>query len=66
MTYRLAFAIVTYFEYGGLQRDLNRMATACANQGHQVHLITSKCLSPKPDSIELHLVNLNANTNHRW
>jgi UDP-glucose:(heptosyl)LPS alpha-1,3-glucosyltransferase len=62
--YRLAFAIHRYFDYGGLERDLLRVSLACADQGHEVHVLTSGWDGPQPAGVEVHLLPLRARTNH--
>ena len=62
--YRLAFAIHRYFDYGGLERDLLRVARACAQRGHEVHILTSDWDGPRHAGIEVHLLALRARTNH--
>ncbi|MHC5048591.1 MAG: glycosyltransferase family 4 protein, partial [Planctomycetota bacterium] len=41
-TYRLAFAMVKYFPFGGMQRNLLRIARACAARGHEVHVFAGE------------------------
>ena len=63
--YRLAFAIHKYFEFGGLERELRRLAVACAERGHEVHILTTAWEGPVPEGIHLHLLSLRARTNHQ-
>ena len=63
-SYQLAFAIGKYFEYGGLQRDMHRIASVCAQHGHQVHILTGDWQGARPGRIKVHLLDLHAKTNH--
>lgn len=62
--YRLGFAIGRYFEFGGLQRDLCRIACACVERGHEVHVLTGDWQGSRPEGINVHLLELGALTNH--
>jgi len=61
--YRLAFAVSTYFDYGGMQRTMLRIARECAKRGHDVHIITGGWSGDKPDYVTVHEVNTRALTN---
>lgn len=37
---KLAFVLFKYFPYGGLQRDMLRMAVACQQLGYEIHVYT--------------------------
>ncbi len=37
---RLVFCLFRYFPYGGLQRDFMRIAKACYDKGHSIHVYT--------------------------
>ena len=50
---RLAFVLYKYFPYGGLQRDMLRIATACRHAGHDVCIYTMAWEGPEPDGIEV-------------
>lgn len=63
-SYKIAFAIGKYFKYGGLQRDMYRIALACAQRGHNVLVLTGDGQGPRSDSISVHLLDLRAGTNH--
>ena len=39
---KFAFLIFKYFPYGGVQRDMLRIAEGCAKQGHQVTIYTGE------------------------
>lgn len=62
--YRLVFAVQRFFEFGGLQRDLLRIATVCAKRGHDVHVVTGRWEGTRPGNLEVHLVDVPGRTNH--
>ena len=64
--YRIAFAIQRYFDFGGLQRDMLRVARACADRGHEVHILTGMWAGQKPDNVSVHLLDVQAITNHGY
>lgn len=47
---KFAFIIFKYFPYGGAQRDMMRIARACAARGHEVHIYTQSWNGPTPDT----------------
>lgn len=67
---KLAFALFTYFPYGGLTRDLIAIAHACQQRGHQVRVYTGEDRTPnqlQSDSaaeLDVQLVPVKAITNH--
>ena len=63
--YNLAFVIEKYFEFGGLQRDMRRIASACAKAGHNVTVFTGNWQGPADNSLNIQLVNFSACSNHR-
>ncbi len=40
---KLAFALFTYFPYGGLTRDAIAIVRACQQRGHQVRMYAREC-----------------------
>lgn len=62
--YKLAFAITKYFDYGGLQRDLIRIAQECLNRGHTVELVTGKWDSLLAKPFTVHEQKYRARSNH--
>ena len=52
----IAMAIFKYFPFGGLERDMLRMAESAAKRGHRVVIHTSKWEddAPLPENIEKH------------
>lgn len=63
--YNLAFVIERYFEFGGLQRDMHRIALACAKSGHNVTIFTSLWKGLKDDILTIEFVDFSACSNHR-
>ena len=63
-SYRLLFAIQRYFEFGGLQRDMLRIADACADRGHDVHVVSGDWSGPTPESLTVHSIAFSGRTNH--
>lgn len=62
--YRLAFAVDKYFEFGGMQRALLRIARECACRGHDVHIFSGSWVGQIPDGLTVHLLDGTALTNH--
>jgi len=50
---RLAFCVLKYFPYGGMQRNLLRMAQACRARGHAVEIFALDWQGPRPDGIRV-------------
>ena len=46
---KFAFIIFKYFPYGGVQRDMLRIAEDCARKGHQVTIYTGAWRGEKPE-----------------
>ncbi|MBE9516181.1 MAG: glycosyltransferase family 4 protein [Proteobacteria bacterium] len=63
--YRLAFAVSLYFDYGGMQRSMLRIAEACAMRGHEVHVFTGGWIGDKPDFVTVRELDTRALTNTR-
>lgn len=61
--YKLAFVVSLYFEYGGMQRTLMRIAMECVARGHEVHVITGGWQGDRPTGIHAHVVDTSALTN---
>jgi len=51
----LAFLIFKYFPFGGVQRDMLRIAQDCATKGHSVTIYTGQWRGEKPSSDKGHL-----------
>jgi UDP-glucose:(heptosyl)LPS alpha-1,3-glucosyltransferase len=63
-TYRLAFAMVKYFPFGGMQRNMLRIAQACAGRGHEVHLFAGEWTGPRPQDLHVRVLKTFALSNH--
>ena len=63
--YELAFIIERYFEFGGLQRDMHRLAVACRRAGHNITVFTSRWDSPEQPPFKVEIVDFKMPTNHR-
>ena len=61
---KLAFCLFNYFPYGGLQRDFLRIAEACKERGHEVHVYTMKWEGQDQPWLPIHLINVSAWQNH--
>jgi UDP-glucose:(heptosyl)LPS alpha-1,3-glucosyltransferase len=63
---RLAFAIYKYFPFGGIQRDLLKIARACLRRGHEIRIYVIRWEAELPESsIDVHVVPVTAISNHR-
>ncbi len=63
-SYKLAFVVSTYFPWGGMQRDLRRIAERCCERGHQVHVLTGSWQGERPQGPTVYELNTRALTNH--
>lgn len=63
--YRLAFAVSLYFEYGGMQRTLMRIARECVRRGHSVDIYTGGWIGARPEEIGVKLLDTRARSNTR-
>lgn len=52
---KFAFLIFKYFPYGGVQRDMLRIAKDCVALGHQVTIFTGEWQGPQPADIQVTL-----------
>ena len=62
--YKLAFALVKYFEFGGVQRTALRIAGECARRGHDVHFFAGEWSGQRPAELSVHVIDARALTNH--
>ncbi len=60
----LAFCLIKYFPFGGLQRDFLRIAELCHRQGHQIDVYTPEWVGAVPDWLNLNLLTVDGFTNH--
>ncbi|MHC5048696.1 MAG: glycosyltransferase family 4 protein, partial [Planctomycetota bacterium] len=60
----LAFAMVKYFPFGGMQRNLLRIARACAARGHEVHVFAGEWSGPRPQDLPVRVLKTFALSNH--
>jgi UDP-glucose:(heptosyl)LPS alpha-1,3-glucosyltransferase len=62
---RLAFCVLKYFPYGGMQRNLLRIAQACRARGHAVDIFALDWQGPRPDDIQVTLLPVRTLLSHR-
>ncbi len=60
----LAFVLFKYFPYGGLQRDMLRIAEACRDRGHRVQIQTMEWRGERPPGIDIQVLPGQGLTNH--
>jgi len=65
VSYKLAFAVSLFFEYGGMQRSLLRIAQECVRRGHEVHIFTGGWIGERDENINVHELDTRALTNVR-
>lgn len=61
---KLAFALYRYFPYGGLQRDMLRIALACQQRGAQVTVYCSDWQGERPASLSVQCLPVSGHSNH--
>lgn len=61
---KLAFVLFKYFPYGGLQRDMVRIASLCRDRGHEVHVFTLSWEGERPAGLKVHVLPAQRLTNH--
>ncbi len=61
---KFAFLIFKYFPYGGVQRDMLRIAKDCVALGHQVTIFTGEWQGPQPTDIQVKLCTSSGWRNH--
>ena len=60
-----AFAIFKYFPFGGLQRDMLRMAECAVGRGHRVTVFTASWKGEEPpDGIQVRILKVRGWSNH--
>ncbi|NOT14766.1 MAG: glycosyltransferase family 4 protein [Methylotenera sp.] len=63
---KFAFFIFKVFPYGGVQRDMLRIAHDCINAGHEVTIYTGEWRGDKPDArIQVHILPSSGWLNHQ-
>lgn len=61
---KFAFLIFKYFPYGGVQRDMLRIARDCVALGHEVTIFTGEWRGDLPPGIDVHLLKARGWLNH--
>jgi UDP-glucose:(heptosyl)LPS alpha-1,3-glucosyltransferase len=61
---KLAFCLFNYFPYGGLQRDFLRIARACQERGHEIHVYTMQWEGSAEPWLQVHLIKVWTWQNH--
>lgn len=64
ISYKFAFVVSLYFEFGGMQRTMLRIARECVRLGHQVDIYTGKWEGVRPEGLGIHEMNTRAVSNH--
>lgn len=62
---KFAFLIFKYFPYGGVQRDMLRIARDCVSLGHTVTIFTGEWRGERPADIRVQLLQARGWLNHR-
>ena len=63
--YRIGFLLERYFPFGGKQRDMLRFAQRLAAQGHSVTICAGQWEGPRPEGIEIEILDVRRGSNHR-
>ncbi len=61
---KLAFVLYKYFPYGGLQRDMLRIAEACVARGHRVVIYTMSWDGERPASMDVDVLSIKRVSSH--
>ena len=61
----IAFCLFKYFPYGGLQRDMVRIAQECQRRGCDIRVYALSWEGPVPEGFDVQIVPVRAMTNHR-
>ena len=62
---QIAFCLFKYFPYGGIQRDLMKLARECLSRDHEVRIYVGRWnASPPAENVEVMVVPTKAATNH--
>lgn len=60
----IAFCLFNYFPYGGLQRDFIRIARACKQRGHVIHVYTMAWEGDLEPGLHIHILPASGRQNH--
>jgi UDP-glucose:(heptosyl)LPS alpha-1,3-glucosyltransferase len=61
---KIAFALYKYFPYGGLQRDMLRIAQACSALGASITVYCAEWQGEHPESICVEILKVRGKSNH--
>ena len=61
---KIAFALYKYFPYGGLQRDMLRIAQACALRGASITIFCADWQGEKPENVVVKKIPVHGFSNH--
>ena len=61
---KLAFVLYKYFPYGGLQRDMLRIARVCLERGHQLRVYTMAWEGEVPDGLDVTVIEVQRMSSH--
>ena len=61
---KIAFALYKYFPYGGLQRDMLRIAQACLLRGASVTIYCADWQGEQPENIAVNKIDVHGFSNH--
>lgn len=61
---KFAFVVSMWFPFGGMQRSLLRIAQACVDTGHEVHIYTGEWRGERPDGAQVFELDTRAASNH--
>jgi len=61
---KLAFVLFHYFPYGGLERDMLAIASACTAKGHEVIIYTRHWVGNRPANMAIKEISVSGFTNH--
>lgn len=64
MSLNIAIAVLRYFPYGGLERNMLAIAQELHTRGHQVHIYTLDWQGDRPSGIKVTLIKATGLTNH--
>lgn len=62
--FRIACAVVKYFDYGGMQRTYRRILKELRDRGHEVVALVGSWEGAEIDGVKVHRLAIDASTNH--